>query len=428
MRCDLPQGWDRVPLGELFRVHHGCAFKGDFFAEDPPGDILLTPGNFAIGGGFVWGKRKYYRGPVEPRYVLGAGELMVTMTDLSRASDTLGSPALVPEPPACSRLLHNQRLGRVEITDPNRVDHDFIYCALRTEQYRHQVVAAATGTTVKHTSPTKIGETVIPLPPIAEQRRIVLVLGALDDKIDSSRRLAALLEETAATLFRARFVDFVGVEEFEESEIGPIPGGWEVEPLEAFVEQRREAGSADSVYIGLDDMPRASAVLDRWKVDNAPMGQSSRFWRGDILFGKLRPYFKKVGVAPIDGRCSTEIVVLRPRAPELFGYSIGLLTSQRFFDHCEAVSTGTRMPRAEWKLASALRVATPPPQELATFNDMAIAAHAYIAGLVHEGRSLTELRDRLLPKLISGEIRVPDTGAPDEVLGLIAEDIAAAVP
>ncbi len=60
---------------------------------------------------------------------------------------------------------------------------------------------------------------------IDEQRRIVCVLGALDDKIDSNRRLAALLEETAATLFRARFVDFVGVEEFDDSEIGPIPVG-----------------------------------------------------------------------------------------------------------------------------------------------------------------------------------------------------------
>ena len=66
----------------------------------------------------------------------------------------------------------------------------------------------------------------VPLPPIERQRAIAAVLGALDDKIDSNRRLAGLLEETAATLFRARFVDFVGVDEFDDSELGPIPQGW----------------------------------------------------------------------------------------------------------------------------------------------------------------------------------------------------------
>ena len=89
--------WTPVTLSSLIEIKHGFAFKGDYFYNEPPGDFLLTPGNFAIGGGFQWGKKKYYRGPVPEEYVLAAGDLLVTMTDLSKEADTLGYSALVPE-------------------------------------------------------------------------------------------------------------------------------------------------------------------------------------------------------------------------------------------------------------------------------------------------------------------------------------------
>jgi type I restriction enzyme, S subunit len=145
--------WPLEPLCELIAIHHGYAFAGEHFNEDGHGDVLVTPGNFAIGGGFTWGKGKYYEGPVDERFVLSAGDLVVTMTDLSKASDTLGSPALIPEHPAGKRLLHNQRIGRVEVIAPDRVDVAYLYATLRSEAYRRQVVASATGTTVKHTAP-----------------------------------------------------------------------------------------------------------------------------------------------------------------------------------------------------------------------------------------------------------------------------------
>jgi type I restriction enzyme S subunit len=78
----------------------------------------------------------------------------------------------------------------------------------------------------------------VSLPPVDEQLRIVGVLAALDDKIDSNRRLVGLLEQTAATLFRARFVDFVGIEEFDQTEIGRIPRGWCVQSISALCDVR----------------------------------------------------------------------------------------------------------------------------------------------------------------------------------------------
>ena len=105
--------WREVTLGDLIDIKHGFAFKGASIHDEPQGDVLLTPGNFAIGGGFKGDRFKYYDGSVPEEFVLDEGDLLVTMTDLSKQSDTLGYPALVPASTNGRRYLHNQRLGKV---------------------------------------------------------------------------------------------------------------------------------------------------------------------------------------------------------------------------------------------------------------------------------------------------------------------------
>jgi type I restriction enzyme S subunit len=79
------EGWSVISLADVMDVKHGFAFPGDNIKDEPPGDILLTPGNFAIGGGFKGDKFKYFEGPVPEDYVLHEGDLIITMTDLSKA-------------------------------------------------------------------------------------------------------------------------------------------------------------------------------------------------------------------------------------------------------------------------------------------------------------------------------------------------------
>ncbi|MCU0523232.1 MAG: restriction endonuclease subunit S [Elainella sp. Prado103] len=151
----IPKGWQVRMLGDFIDIKHGYAFKGEFFRDQPPGDILLTPGNFAIGGGFKDDKLKYYIGAVPEEFVLNKGDLLVTMTDLSKLGDTLGYPAIVPAEQEC-RYLHNQRLGKVLIKNETTVGKLYLYYLLCTNEYRHEILAGATGTTVKHTSPGRI--------------------------------------------------------------------------------------------------------------------------------------------------------------------------------------------------------------------------------------------------------------------------------
>lgn len=153
---NLPEGWRFGELNEEIEIKHGYAFEGKHFSEMETNDVLLTPGNFKIGGGFNYNKFKYFKGDYPKEYILEVRDLIVTMTDLSLGGDTLGYSALVPKI-SNKRLLHNQRIGKV-IFKRNPKLKFYLNWLMRTESYRSFVVGSATGTTVKHTSPTRIAE------------------------------------------------------------------------------------------------------------------------------------------------------------------------------------------------------------------------------------------------------------------------------
>lgn len=198
--------WRDVKLSDLISIKHGYAFKGEFFSEEETSYILVTPGNFNIGGGFKSDKFKWYNGEIPIDYILKKDDLIVTMTDLSKNGDTLGYSALVPELNG-KMLLHNQRIGLVEIKS-QKIDKLFLYWLMRTSVYQKSIVNTASGSTVKHTSPDRICQFSFSRPPLDIQRKIAGILGALDDKIEVLREQNKTLEQMAQAVFQSWFVDF----------------------------------------------------------------------------------------------------------------------------------------------------------------------------------------------------------------------------
>jgi len=429
--------WEETSLGDLITVKHGFAFQGEFIHDEPRGDILLTPGNFAIGGGFKGDKFKYFDGPVPDEFVLVTGDLLVTMTDLSKQSDTLGFPAFVPSRTDGYRYLHNQRLGKVLVKDRRVIDTRFLHYLLCSAGYRHEVLASATGTAVKHTSPERIQRHRFMRPPLSEQRAIAHILGILDDKIELNHRMNETLEAMARALFKSWFVDFDPVrakaegrwrrgeslpglpahlfdlfpDSFEESELGEIPKGWEVGMFGDIAEHPRRSVhpgeiSSDNPYIALEHMPKRCIALSEWGTGDGLGSNKFKFRRGEVLFGKLRPYFHKVGVAPVDGVCSTDIVVVTPLEQEWFAVVLGHASSAEFVDYTDAGSTGTKMPRTSWEQMARYEIVLPPKPVAAACTQMIQLSVDLIVAGIHNSRALAALRDTLLPKLISGELRV----------------------
>ncbi len=208
---------------------------------------------------------------------------------------------------------------------------------------------------------------------IAEQRAIAHILGTLDDKIELNRRMNETLEAMARALFKSWFVNFDPVRAKAEgrdpglpkpladlfparlvnSELGEIPEGWGIGTLGDVAEHPRRGVQPDKIgpdtpYIALEHMPKRCIALSDWGVAEGLESNKFEFRKGEILFGKLRPYFHKVGVAPVDGVCSTDIVVVAPQAPHCFAFVLGLVSSDEFVEYTNAGSTGTKMPRTNW--------------------------------------------------------------------------------
>ncbi len=203
-------------------------------------------------------------------------------------------------------------------------------------------------------------------------------------------------------LFPGRLVD---------SDLGLIPEGWEVKPLGDLATQRRDGVKPkeidpDSPYIALEHMPKARIALAKWGNTDGLASGKFAFKRGDILFGKLRPYFHKVGVAPVDGICSTDIVVVSPNFFQWFGFVLGHTSSKEFVDYTDAASTGTKMPRTKWEDMARYMVILPSSQAAMAFNDMVRPWIDRMISTIHDSHTLAAQRDALLPGLVSGNLKV----------------------
>lgn len=243
----------------------------------------------------------------------------------------------------------------------------------------------------------------ISLPHPDQQHAIAEVLGVLDDKISLNRQMNESLEALSQTIFKSWFVDATATKRTK---------GWRTGTLGEVAENPRRSIQPDEIksstpYIGLEHMPRRCIALSEWAHADELESNKFEFERDEILFGKLRPYFHKVGVAPVDGVCSTDILVVHPKSPEWLGFVLGHISSVELVNHTDAASTGTKMPRANWSDIARFEVALPPESLAAEFTAMIRPMIDRIIANIHESRTLAALRDALLPKLLSGELRVP---------------------
>jgi type I restriction enzyme S subunit len=428
------EGWMPRSLGDLVSIKHGWPFKSELFATELTGHpVVVSVGNFRYSGGFRFGETltKEYRGNYPAEYELSPGDILLIMTCQTAGGEILGIPARVPDD---GRLyLHNQRLGKVLVRDAQNVDSDYLYWLFHWQKFNRELVGSASGTKILHTAPSRIEAFRFCAPPISEQRAIAHILCALDNKIELNRRMNETLETMAQALFKSWFVDFDPVraksegrdpglpkaiadlfsDSFEDSELGAIPAGWRVGRLGDVAEHPKrtvcpEELDADAPYIALEHMPRRSIALSDWSVANGLESNKFAFQKGEILFGKLRPYFHKVGVAPLNGVCSTDIVVVAPKARDWFGFVLGHVSSDAFVEFTNAGSTGTKMPRTSWHDMSRYEIAVPPLPVAGTFTGLIKPSIDRISAAIFESRTLAAIRDALLPKLISGEIRVKD--------------------
>ena len=276
----------------------------------------------------------------------------------------------------------------------------------------------------------------VQLPSEAEQRAIAHILGTLDDKIELNRRRNETLEAMARALFKSWFVDFDPVrakmegrdpalpkhiadlfpDRFVNSELGEIPEGWRVGALGDVLRQRVERcrvseETASRPYVPIDCISPKSLFLIESKLGKEAKSSLTKFYTGDLIFGAMRPYYHKVCIAPFDGTTRTTAFVLYPKRKRDFAFATLLLHDPDTIDFATRNSTGSTIPYAVWTDSlEAMTTIIPTSGVLKAFNDTVRPLLMRIPKPYFESRTLAALRDALLPKLITGELRVKDAG------------------
>ncbi|MHB8056340.1 MAG: restriction endonuclease subunit S [Desulfuromonadaceae bacterium] len=361
---------------------------------------------------------------ITPRDMTGQKIIGRTERYISEAGKSTVKNCLLPTNSICVSCIGSD-MGKVVMTSENSItnqqlnsiicddsfDPDFVYYSLVNISAELKN-AGHHSTAVPILNKTDFSNFEITAPDLPTQQRIAAILSVLDEKIELNRQTNQTLEAIAQALFKEWLVDFNfpgATGEMQDSELGPIPKGWRVGTLGDVCKNIRKTVHpkdvvADTPYVGLEHIPRKSLGLFSWGVSSDVDSQKTHFKKYNVLFGKLRPYFHKVCIAPLEGICSTDILVIEPLKDDNFSFCLNHLFSNEMITFVSSVADGTRMPRVDWRSISNYEIVVPPESLLSRFNRITLPFYDHIIENNQQAAILSVSRDALLPKLMNGEI------------------------
>lgn len=384
--------WPLVPLGDLVGE--------DGFAIGPFGSRMKRDNYTDSGARVLRGTNITSDGRISGDFVYVSDEFADALSSARlRRGDialphrgAIGRAALVRS----EDLVMSTSLMRVRL-DPRLAEPAFVAAFLASADGQREILqfASTVGTPGIGQPLSSLRKVAVPLPPLDEQRRIAAVLGALEDLIETDRGLITRLRAQASAAFAAACD---GGEEVPFSELAHL--------VKESV--RPAAIPLGTPYLGLEHFGTdGEGLIGRGDAATVGSGKS-RFVAGDVLYGKLRPYFRKFDRPGFDGVCSTEIWVLRPRSGWGANTVYAVVSRPEFTDFAMSGSGGTRMPRADWKHVATMKVRVPAAsRRQATEKALQVFWQGQVA-LHDEIGDLTRTRDELLPLLMSGRVRVAD--------------------
>ncbi len=411
-------------LGDCFTLTRGTTYQSARIGEDGP--ILLGLGTICPEGGFRSDSLRSYGGYSPEKLILRPGDLYVSLKDVTQSGALLGSVARLPA------FVERGRLTQDTVKLEPKADCpplNYLYWLLRTPQYRAHCRERATGTT--NLGLAREDFLSFEVPPLSAEREVLSsLLDAVDEKIDLNRRVLETLEALARAIFENWFVDFdpvlanaEGYDSGVSADIASLfpasfdneglPSGWRDQRIDEIATLVRDSVEPSDVepttpYVGLEHIEKRQLGLANWGNASEVNSSKLKFQSGDLLFGKLRPYFHKVSIAPTAGICSSDIFVFRANNQSDRSFMYLALSQASFVASATGGVTGTRMPRADWSYMSGQRFAIGSEALMAAFSEFVDHILAPINVRLSEVGTLSAIRDALLPKLVSGEFRVSE--------------------
>ena len=337
--------------------------------------------------------------------------------------------------------------GRPDVTDT-----EYAFYVTRSDPVRSYAVGQMTGTSGRQRVPAEsLAHLDVLVPPLSEQRTIAHILGTLDDKIELNRRMNATLEAMARALFRSWFVDFDPVrakmegrdtglpkevtdlfpDRLVDSELGEIPEGWVPSRLDGVAVitkgrsyRRRELVGSDTALVTLKSFARGGGYRpDGLKPFRGVYKQEQVVQPGEVVVActDVTQAAEVVGRSAVVGETSSfrtlvaslDVLIVRPTNPAPGRAFVYYVTgTYDFVAHALARTTGTTVLHLSRDAVASFRFALPPRPLVERFEHCADALRARIQTNSSAVGLLVDLRDALLPKLVSGELRVTGLGPP----------------
>jgi len=336
---------------------------------------------------------------------------------------------------------NNSNIKRVASTEwavvipHNFEDIDYINSALESYPFQFQMNGYVTGTTNSHQRVKKADflALIIPFPDEQTRNKIGELHKLIREKTASNQKISEYISDYISVLFRSCFIVFdpikaktegqlpYGMDEetaalfpdsFEDSELGPIPTGWKIGMMEDVLSRKQDTTTpgehlSERYYVPIDNIDSKCLTLKNWLPYDDAASSLILFSKNDLLFGAMRPYFHKVTIAPFDGITRSTCFVFKPKVPEIRGFSLCLLNLDSTIRYSTDSSLGSTMPYAIWKNGLARhKIVLPPSQIMVAFSETISPFIDKIRDVGLSARSLSSVRDVILPRLMSGELKV----------------------
>lgn len=397
--------WEKIKLGKLYTVHNGLSKGKQFFGKGYPFLSFSTVFN-------KWFLPQELDSLVESTEKereacsIKRGDVFITRT--SETMNELGmSCVALQNYPNATYNGFTKRLRPIN----DRLLPEYIGYYLRSPKFRGKFMAFSSMTTRASLANDDLLGMEIEVPPLNKQNRIANILSRYDDLIENYQKQIKLLEEAAQRIYKEWFVDFHFPGHENVKIVNGVPEGWEKMKLgdiayESGQKISKESRNAYDYYLPIDCLPKQSLTYIQYNPIEEAESSLVSFKKNDIIFGAMRPYFHKVVFAQSRGVTRTTCFVLNSIKSDYWGYLLMLLFSEETIKYAAKISVGTTMPYVRWKDFSNMEIIKPSLFVAQKIQFIMSSLINQLSLYSKQVRLLIEARDRLLPKLMSGEIEV----------------------
>ncbi len=317
--------------------------------------------------------------------------------------------------------LENGKTAKVDILDEDEVgfgsteyivfrakqgnDSDFLYYLVTSPVVREPAIKSMVGSSGRQRVQTDVVQGLkVRVPDLSGQQAIAGVLKILDDKIAANRRVNDNLEQQAQALYKAWFVDF---EPFGRI----MPTDWHYGKLKDILCLKRNSIKAgdntELPYLPIDVIPMKTFAISEFKPNGDAQSSLVTFSKNDIIIGAMRVYFHRVVIAPCDGITRTTCFTLSPFQKEYLSFALLCCNQDSSIKYAQTTSKGSTMPYAVWDGGLGdMEILIPSIQVAKQFNDLVFPMIEVIQSSYFQNKSLADLRNSLLPRLMSGELDI----------------------